>query len=389
MSMITTSPRTRSPLDVLADEVLDPSPARRERARRRYEDLGGYLKRHVPTTFAHDVHVYPQGSYRLGTTNVHPVTNEFDVDLVVCLDVPKEATTQKELTQRLNGWLGSYAAQRKSDGGELCPVSFEGGKRAFTLSYGDNFHMDVLPVVPQYRFGFSGEPSWLADRMLRPWQPTNPLGFAEHFEAVSAAERRVLAERRAVNVDDLPESEVKTDLQRTVKLLKRHRDHYFGDNKDGLAPPSAVITALATGAYQSVVAKRGPGVADLADVVALMPYEMRRTTGGDPLVPNPTLAEENYADRYAGDRDKCEALISWLDAARGDLRSAILEDGVHVKARIMDRAFGAELGGRVAQRMGATVAGAAAAGTLGTSNGRLDVASHAPHRRHTFFGERS
>ncbi len=86
-----------------------------------------WFKLHVPTTFASDVRVYPQGSGRLGTTNVHPLTGEFDVDLVMCLYMRKEATTQRELVNQVNGWLGSYTRVRMREGGELAPIAMKEG----------------------------------------------------------------------------------------------------------------------------------------------------------------------------------------------------------------------------------------------------------------------
>jgi len=116
------------------------------------------------------------------------------------------------------------------------------------------------------------------------------------------------AKRAEVQVDQLPDDRVKTSLQLTVQLLKRHRDYLFRDDPDRLAPPSAVITALASQAYQT----RKPTGGDLADVVeavvADMPNHLHRTSTGNLWIPNPTCPMENYADRYDGRPDKEKAL---------------------------------------------------------------------------------
>jgi len=100
-----------------------------------------------------------------------------------------------------------------------------------------------------------GDPSWLTDKELTHWQPTNPRGFADWFREISAAEhhqRKLEAAKRAeVQVDEFPDDQIKTSLQLTVQLLERHRDHMFRGDPDRLAPPSAVITALASQAYQT------------------------------------------------------------------------------------------------------------------------------------------
>ncbi|WP_370324539.1 nucleotidyltransferase [Euzebya sp.] len=386
--MTTITPQAmKSPLEVLADDILDPSPARQRLARQRYRDLGAWFKRHVPNTFASDVRVYPQGSRRLGTTNVNPITNRFDIDLVMCLYMPKERTSQAELVLRVNGWLGSYTAARMADGGVLAPIEMDKGKRAFTLHYADDFHMDILPVVPQLVLDTVGEPSWLADKGLRNWQPTNPEGFAKHFDAVSQAEALVLAKRAGVEVEDLPDQRILTNLQRGVKLLKRHRDEQFGDDPDKLAPPSAVITALATASYRATIQGSSAGTVSLVDIVAGMPDQIQ-FRAGELWVPNPTLRTENYADRYAGQDRKVQALHTWLASAGQAFRAASAgPGGIQHKATTIDEAFGAGLGRRVAQHMGVTVSAAANVGSLGTSNGRLDPISTRPHPPHQFYGE--
>lgn len=254
--------------------------------------------------------------------------------------------------------------------------------------------MDVLPVVPDLAGELDasmGDPSWLTDKELIRWQPTNPRGFADWFREISAAEhyrRKVEAAKRAkVEVDQLPDDQVKTTLQVSVQVLKRHRDHLFRDDPDRLAPPSAVLTALAAQAYQAQM-PFGGNLADVVEAVVVdMPNHLHRNAG-ELWVPNPTCSAENYADRYHGRPDKERALGDWLRRAHDDLsRVATVHDATRVSEAI-DEAFGPGLGARIATRIGRATQRLRALGTLGsTETGRLTVNASGSHRPHRFYGQ--
>jgi hypothetical protein len=381
-------------LSGLAEE-LDPPHDQLQLARERYEDLGEWLRRHAAPTAGRDVQVYPQGSGNLGTTNRNPYTGEFDLDLVIRIEFGKWEFSQKQLNQLVNGWLGSYVSVRQASGHRLAPTKLDKGKRAWTLHYADGFHMDILPVVPDLAHELNasiGDPSWLTDKELTRWQPTNPRGFADWFRKISAAEisqRKVEAAKRAeVQVDELPDDQVKTSLQLTVQLLKRHRDHMFRDDPDRLAPPSAVITALAAQAYRT----QTPSGGDLADVVITvldeMPNHLHRTNIGKLQVPNPTCFQENYADRYEGRPDREKALIEWLQQAHDDFtRVLTLRETTRV-SKAIDEAFGAGLGPRIAKRLGRDTQQLRVLDALGsTGTGRLTTNASGSHRPHRFYGQ--
>jgi hypothetical protein len=374
-------------------EELDPTAVQKQLARERYQDLGRWLREHAARTAGRDVQVYPQGSGNLGTTNRDPFTGAFDVDLVIRVEYGKWELTQKQLNQMVNGWLGSYVRVRQDTGHPLAPTKLEKGKRAWTLHYADGFHMDVLPVVPDLADeldAFMGDPSWLTDKTLVRWQPTNPRGFAEWFREISTTERqqrRVEAAKRAkVQVDELPDDQVKTSLQLTVQLLKRHRDHAFRDDPDRLAPPSAVITALSSQGYRT----RTPSGGDLADVldavVADMPNHLHRNAG-KLWIPNPTCPEENYADRYDGNPAKEKALRDWLERVQDDFRKVTVAREAARASEAIDEAFGPGLGSRIAKRIGNDTQRLRVLGALGsTGAGRL-TAEVSPHRPHRFYGQ--
>jgi hypothetical protein len=196
----------------------------------------------------------------------------------------------------------------------LAPV--EEKHRCWRLVYADeaNFHLDTLPCLPEDHNVVSalaarGVPVDLArravaitDRRHPQYEQitaallsSNPRGFAKWFEsrARQVAEQRIrkLVEARLyATVDDVPPYEWKTPLQRSIQLLKRHRDIMFRQNP-GDAPISMIITNLAAHAYD--------GQADLGSalshIVETMPSYIMPTR---PRVPNPTDPAEDYADRW-------------------------------------------------------------------------------------------
>lgn len=388
MTTATAPRRLPSLLHTLTDDVLSPNLARRQLAERRYEDLGAYLMEHMGAKLNCQVWVYPQGSYRLGTTLVNSVTDEFDVDIVVAYDISRGDITRKELVQQMHGWLVQYC-EHGHGGGDLEPSEYDGTKRrAFTLIYPDAFHMDVLAVVlekPQPP-SVLGQPSWLPDRTLVLWQPTNPRGFADYFDGVSTAQRIELAKAADVDVDDLPRIGIKTSLQRSVMLFKQHRDVMYADDPDSLAPHSSLITAMATAAYRDSSALEPT----IHDVVDGLPDQIQ-FRAGQLWVPNPTWKRdgvelENYADRYASRDDKVQELRRWVATLQSDLTDYDSSHGLQDRAGIISKLFGEGLGQRTAERHARRTAGSASRSGMHASAAGLALGA-ANYARPTFHGE--
>ena len=121
-----------------------------------------------------------------------------------------------------------------------------------------------------------------------------------------------IAEGKAfATVEDVPPYEWKTTLQRSIQILKRHRDVMFFDAPE-IAPISMVITNLAAQAYE--------GETDLAvslqNIVAKMPEFVRSEK---PQVPNPANPAEDYADKWAKDARLEKSFWEWHSALRADM----------------------------------------------------------------------
>lgn len=388
MNSVTIRGRLPSLLHTLTDQVLSPDPPRRDLAERRYLDLAKYLQEHMGAALDCKVWVYPQGSYRLGTTLVNPVTDEFDVDIVVAYDRSRTQMTKQEVVQQMHGWLVSYC-QHGHGGGDLEPSGYDGSKRrAFVIDYPDAFHMDVIAVVLEKPEPprVLGQASWLPDRSMHHWQPTNPRGFAEYFDAISKAQRMELAEAASVDVDELPRMGVKTSLQSAVMLCKRHRDVMYADEAGDLAPHSSLITAMATAAYDT------SGVLEptVHDVIAGLADQIQFHEGVL-WVPNPTWTDggvelENYADRYRGRDDKVAELRRWVAAVEQDLSAYDGADDLRARANVINKAFGEGLGERAAERHAQLTARLGSSRGFNASAAGLSVGA-GNYPRPTFHGD--
>lgn len=302
-------------LDELAG-CLDIPESAYDKAEARYRDLGEWFLRKEAHCAPFDPHISPQGSFRLGTV---VQAEEYDLDFGCRLRVgiTKATHTQEQLKRLVGQDLEEY---RKSRGIEH---KLEEKNRCWRLKYKDelSFHMDSVPSIPEehqqrlllkgamVKYGsdrglaqavarFAGsitDRRLLNYRQLSPaWRTSNAEGFAKWFEsrmklAAQLMEKRAFAEK-AATVDELPARKWKSPLQRTIQILKCHRDRMF---EDSLAskPFSIILTTLAAEAYQ--------GEADLADalegVLARMGGYVR---SAKPRVPNPVNPDEDFADKW-------------------------------------------------------------------------------------------
>ena len=122
---------------------------------------------------------------------------------------------------------------------------------------------------------------------------------------------RALALR--ADIDDLPVYRWKTPLQKSIQLLKHHRDLMFSDSES--KPISIIITTLATSAYK--------GERDLAAALQNILQTMESFVNpSTPLVPNPTNPREDFADKWYSDEHAHlmlkENFFTWLAQAKAD-----------------------------------------------------------------------
>ena len=93
--------------------------------------------------------------------------------------------------------------------------------------------MDVLPVIRDHE-AKSATAVLVTDKELQRWLPSDPIAYANWFREQMAIEWLQILEERAIklskSIEQVPEWEVKTTLQRVVQVLKAHRDFQFADD---------------------------------------------------------------------------------------------------------------------------------------------------------------
>ena len=353
-------------------ESLDIPKSLYDRARARHRSLADWLCRPESRLVRFKPHVSPQGSFRFGTV-VRPlfVSHEYDLDNVTTLVMSKAAITQQELKRLYGLEVQDYAKAH----GML--EDAEDKNRCWRLPYADEvkFHLDTLPSIAEEQAVIFA----LTSRSVSPelaaraiaitdkrhpeyaqiterWFSSNPRGFARWFESrlrpFAETRMRQLVQLRAyATVEDVPAYEWKTTLQRSIQLLKRHRDVMFRDNPD-VAPISMIITNLAAHAYE--------GESDLwtalRGIVERMPRYVNRTR---PWVPNPADPAEDYADKWASDPDLERNFWNWhAQVSRDVQRLPTLTDARMLTTDTKD-AFRVDLSDRELKTLGLTTSVAA------------------------------
>ena len=337
------------PLSGLLDDLaasLDIPPSKYQQAVERYTAVGQWLCAPGSSTGRLNPAVHTQGSFRMGTV-IRPVVGdsegEYDIDVVCRLQIAKSRTTPQNIKNLVGDRLKEHATYAKMLDAE--------GRRCWTLEYaeqdGIGFHMDVLASIPEdderrrvlVEAGLGPD---LSDRAISitekmdngyRWHHSNPEGFATWFNAINRPmllehsgiqKQRLFEQHRQVfaNIEAVPDALVRTPLQRTVQLLKRHRDSRFcGLQNDSEKPASILITALAGLSYRQepVVHSALIGVVDRIRRYATTGIILRQD--GKWLLKNPVDPGENLADRWNDpDSAKAEAFFTWLEWLTNDLR---------------------------------------------------------------------
>ena len=333
--------RTIDLLESIADSLEVP-PSYYEKATDRYHSLGEWLHRDDSKVAAFDPRVYLQGAFRYGTVNWSLLgTEKYDLDLVCEVNLDKSDVTQDKLKHLIGDEIKAYAKRY----GIKAPTVER--NRCWRLDYADDvsFHMDILPCVPEaqdiiHTICSQRVPVHLAlksvaitdkqhpqyRQITRNWPCSNPKGLGDWFEEQArpmALSRmaQLVRDKAYASIDQVPSYEWKTPLQRSIQVLKRHRDVMFKDNPQ-LAPISMIITVLAARAYR--------GEARLQDAIEGIVNRMPLfVSDSKPRIPNPVNPGEDFADRWAGKPLREENFWAWHDAVKADLAKLpeILERG--------------------------------------------------------------
>ena len=329
-------------------DKLDISPTNYKLAVDRYKAVGSCIEDYLKKEFGLDVHIYPQGSFKIGTVT-YPADRDdgYDIDLVCEVQEAKCKIAPRKLKELVGQALKSDSVYAKMIDKE--------GRRCWTIIYkeqnGIKFHIDILPSVPE-NIEIVEDTSIATTTRIKEgniikeyvWDSTDPLAFAQwydnikkkSYDSIQLNYRTFLYESNKniyASVDDVPKELVKTKLQKIIQILKRHRDIRFvnSHNKDA-KPMSMIITTLVATIYERVniehediMATIKKIVEELAKYKILIEHEefvangLIQKVNGEWKIQNP-VADENLADRWHEDNNKkAKAFFQWITWLEKDM----------------------------------------------------------------------
>ncbi|MGL5724479.1 cyclic GMP-AMP synthase DncV-like nucleotidyltransferase [Cetobacterium sp.] len=325
-------------LNKLAQEIDIPD-SLFELAEKRYISVGEWLNRDNSylNKIGAKVDIYPHGSAKLGTM-IKPTTNndEFDIDVVCEIkNVSKLTSTQKQVKETLGKDIKSYAIAHNMVNDP------HNGKRCWTINYHENaqFHMDFLGAIPDhstsgiyleshmsneikkvnqeyYTLAITDKSSPVYEILSKNWNISNPKGYFNWFKDKMIERYKIYKEEFAlessIDIEAVPDYKIKTSLQKSIQILKRHRDIYFKENSD-YKVSSIIITTLVAHTYQN-----NPSIyLTLRNAIQNMSSYIR-VQENKYYISNPVDSEENFADKWNKDNNYCKFFFRWLEQLKSD-----------------------------------------------------------------------
>lgn len=264
-------------------EKLQLNHTRTEKAEQSYKAVSEWLKKDEVFFSKYDMNIYPQGSYRLGTSVKPKSKEEYDLDFVLEVDYDYKIINPEELLNHL---------ERRLKESEVYKDKIERKKRCIGINYENDFHLDVIPALP--RDYFKGDNLKISDRKLAAWLDSNPKGYIKWFESKYISQKIIL--EKALDIEELP-SKVPYSfiqpLQRIVQLVKRHRDIFFEKQKDN-SPRSVVLTTLAAEYYNAWESESEA----MLNVLENIKKEIDTNPYGKIVIVNPSDPNEKFSDLW-------------------------------------------------------------------------------------------
>ncbi|MFL0586094.1 nucleotidyltransferase [uncultured Sphingomonas sp.] len=327
--MLHSTPVDRYYDDLLADVArrIQLTPTAYKEAVGHFDAVSRYLDEHESGFPAYSPVIYPQGSFRMGSTiSAYDDREDYDIDLL--LELALDPQSDPEAVLRL------VARSLEQGKGRLKFTTCEIKKRCVTLGYA-NMHLDVTPaVLVPFR-----DPRVITIFDRHPQRPdhalANPEGFARWFDG-RVRPRSVIATRatraQVVPVPEQTPAEHKLDRLLAIQLLKRFRD--IRCDRGGYDRcPSVLLSCLAAQAPQ------GTGL--VTDLRSTALHVAREVSVANLRVENPACRDDVLSDRWprkSGSNHRFAADLVFLAERLDELARA---DGTQVrKLDILKDLFG-------------------------------------------------
>jgi len=340
-------------LRVLSDKI-DVGSEKYSDAENRYKAVANWLEGEDSQLNKYRLDIFVQGSFSLGTaTKPYGEDGEFDIDAMCVLrqtNIPGNENASSDQRQ----WVKNIVGTRLKESGIYGPMlePKNGKRRCWTIEYSDasKFHLDVCPAIEEdaeiikiaglYSENTNNNPNYILltdNKNWNEWINGNPRGYRIWFmqqmrERLDKQLTKIAASKFA-DVEDVPEYEARTTLQRAIQILKRHRDIKYEDDDD--APISIIITTLAAKAYNN-----DPNLFTTLQTIIDGMRTHVEFVAGKYYVKNPVDSRENFADKWEKKPRKKDLFFDWLDSL-----DALFEDLPNLNSelnikRLLKESFG-------------------------------------------------
>lgn len=336
-------------------EKLDISQTMYDNATDKYHNIAKLLEDKGLNAF-----IYPQGSFRTGTV-VRPYKDgkdkDYDLDFICQIYGSKENFYPKDLKDSVGDILkddGRYSSKL---------IEYD---RCWTIKYADiydgiGFNIDIVPATLEtqsyiemlIQSGIESEKANKAVAITHKenseyiWISTNPAAYAEWFEEknkmafssfIYKRKASIFEEHKLLynSIEEVPDYKVKTPLQRSIQILKRHRDIYYDrSNANNYKPSSIIITTLLaeiasyTNGTDEIFQFLNFSVEELRN---MHPYFLSDTLPNPSKIlasmisrigenkwemKNPVSPEDNLLDCW--DNETADLFFKWLEEVKNDL----------------------------------------------------------------------
>lgn len=299
--------------------------SRREKAETSYSAVIRFLENDEKFFSNLDINIYPQGSYRLGTTVKPKSGDEYDLDFVLEVNLDYKKYNPLILLDNL---------ERRLRESEVYVDKIERKKRCVGINYKNDFHLDVIPATPKKFFG--DDDIKISDRKLISWLDSSPKGYIKWFES-NYIDKKLLLEKAAA-IEKLPDQkpyEFIQPLQRVVQLFKRNRDIYFEDKNEDYKTRSIVLTTLA-GHYYNL--ENSENIA-LSNILTGIYNKVLESSNPFEIV-NPANPNEKFSDLWTEKPHLFEHFKSFINDIYTKWRKLNEQEGIAKVGKILEELFG-------------------------------------------------
>ncbi len=291
-------------LDKIATD-LNISDTQYEAVENKYHQMAKHIDKSTPDK---KIVLYPQGSFALGTI-IKPIDKEDEYDLDFVFEYNTYNSSAENLKSETQSILQNYGK---------CKINEK--RRCWQVTYDDNpqFHMDIIPATTQEKFINITDKT---DDGLYEYIGSNPKAYIDWFKEKQKASYQRIREtlRFQTKIEEIKEYKIKTTLQKSIQILKRHRDMMFKDDVNKCKPISIIITTMAANIYNHETR-----VIDTLTNFLNEAEEYLRTSinsNNEYVIKNPTYTggeSENFADKWAIHPERKEAFLKWIRKAKND-----------------------------------------------------------------------